>query len=226
MVEYHPISAIDLSTIHQFGKKVSPGIFLGYELDAVRISKGDILIAILEDLEKFDTSTIHPRRIGIHCVEERRAGLGQALPAGSRIVGSRVSQYRRYCGQQLHSCRARHVRLGRRVTEFVYVVSTVKPVQMRLRLTYIRLRPRAACRDRQHERRREGAKLDQFCHLRDCVSALAPRHLRPVARVGRFQRARTRTGIQISACKITDGMRSLWAFCSRDVREFSGGGQK
>ena len=29
MVEYHPISAKDLSRLHQFGKKVLPGIFLG-----------------------------------------------------------------------------------------------------------------------------------------------------------------------------------------------------
>ena len=36
MVEYHPISAQDLSRRHQFGKKVLPGIFLGYELIAGR----------------------------------------------------------------------------------------------------------------------------------------------------------------------------------------------
>ena len=30
MVEYHTISAKDLSRLHQFGKKVLPGIFLGY----------------------------------------------------------------------------------------------------------------------------------------------------------------------------------------------------
>ena len=29
MVEYHPISAKDLSRLHQFGKKVLPGIFIG-----------------------------------------------------------------------------------------------------------------------------------------------------------------------------------------------------
>ena len=51
MVEYHPISPRDQRRIHQFGKKVSPGIFLGYELVAGRIWKGDILIADLEDLE-------------------------------------------------------------------------------------------------------------------------------------------------------------------------------
>ena len=29
LVEYYPISAKDLSRIHQFGKKVLPGLFLG-----------------------------------------------------------------------------------------------------------------------------------------------------------------------------------------------------
>ena len=31
LVEYHPITAKDQSRIHQFGKKVLPGLFLGYE---------------------------------------------------------------------------------------------------------------------------------------------------------------------------------------------------
>ena len=30
LVEYHPISAKDLSRLHQFGPKVLPGKFLGY----------------------------------------------------------------------------------------------------------------------------------------------------------------------------------------------------
>ena len=34
-VEYHPITAKDQSKIHQFGKKVLPGLFLGYALYAV-----------------------------------------------------------------------------------------------------------------------------------------------------------------------------------------------
>ena len=34
MVEYHPISAKDLSRVHQFGAKALPGIFLGYALIA------------------------------------------------------------------------------------------------------------------------------------------------------------------------------------------------
>ena len=34
LVEYHPITAKDQSRIHQFGKKVIPGLFLGYALYA------------------------------------------------------------------------------------------------------------------------------------------------------------------------------------------------
>ena len=34
LVKYYPISAKDQSRIHQFGKKVLPGLFLGYALDA------------------------------------------------------------------------------------------------------------------------------------------------------------------------------------------------
>ena len=50
LVEYHPISVKDQSRIHQFGKKVSPGLFLGYALYAGRIWKGDVLVADLEEL--------------------------------------------------------------------------------------------------------------------------------------------------------------------------------
>ena len=34
LVEYYPISSKDQSRIHQFGKKVLPGLFLGYALYA------------------------------------------------------------------------------------------------------------------------------------------------------------------------------------------------
>ena len=40
MVEYHPISAKDLSSLHQFGPEVLPGIFLGYVLSAGGSWKG------------------------------------------------------------------------------------------------------------------------------------------------------------------------------------------
>ena len=49
--------------IRQLCKKVSPGIFLGYELVTGRLWKGDILKADLEDLEKLDASECNPRRI-------------------------------------------------------------------------------------------------------------------------------------------------------------------
>ena len=45
LVEYHPITAKDQSRIYQLGKKVLPGLFLGYALYAVRIWKGDVLVA-------------------------------------------------------------------------------------------------------------------------------------------------------------------------------------
>ena len=63
LVEYHPLTAKDLSRIHQFGKKVLPGLFLGYALYAVGIWKGDLLVADLEELETMDTSEIYSKRL-------------------------------------------------------------------------------------------------------------------------------------------------------------------
>ena len=63
LVEYHPITAKDQSRIHQFGKKVSPGLFLGYALHAGRIWKGDVLVADLEELETMDASEIYSKRL-------------------------------------------------------------------------------------------------------------------------------------------------------------------
>ena len=59
--EYHPITAKDLSRIHQFGKLVSPGLFLGYALYAGRIWKGDVLISYFEELETMDASKIYSK---------------------------------------------------------------------------------------------------------------------------------------------------------------------
>ena len=58
LVEYHPVTAKDQLRIHQFGKKVLPGLFLGYVLYAGGIWKGDVLIADLEELETMDASEI------------------------------------------------------------------------------------------------------------------------------------------------------------------------
>ena len=63
MVENHPISAKDLSRLHQFGSKVLPGKFLGHALHAEEIWKGDILVADVEELEKMDASEIHAKRL-------------------------------------------------------------------------------------------------------------------------------------------------------------------
>ena len=60
---YHPITAKGQSIIHQFGKKVLPGLFLGYALYAGGIRKGDVLIADLEELETVDASEIYSKRL-------------------------------------------------------------------------------------------------------------------------------------------------------------------
>ena len=62
MVDCHPISAKDISRLHQFGPKVLPGIFLGCVLYAGGIWKGDIMVADMEDLEEMDASELHARR--------------------------------------------------------------------------------------------------------------------------------------------------------------------
>ena len=63
LVEYHPITAKDQSRIHQFGKKVLPGLFLGYALYAGGIWKGDVLVADLEELQTMDASEIYSKRL-------------------------------------------------------------------------------------------------------------------------------------------------------------------
>ena len=59
MVEYHPISAKEISRLHQFGPKVLAGMFLGYVLHG----KGDIMIADIQELEEMDASEIHARKL-------------------------------------------------------------------------------------------------------------------------------------------------------------------
>ena len=65
LVEYHPLIAKDQSRIHQFGKKVLPGLFLGYALYAGGIWKCDVLIADLEELETMDASEIYSKRLNV-----------------------------------------------------------------------------------------------------------------------------------------------------------------
>ena len=51
------------SRIHQFGKKVVLGLFLGYALYAGWIWKGDVLVADFEELETMDASEIYSKRL-------------------------------------------------------------------------------------------------------------------------------------------------------------------
>ena len=63
LVEYYPISAKDQSRIHQFGKKVLPGLFVGYALYAEGLWKGDIMVADIEELETMDASEIYSKNL-------------------------------------------------------------------------------------------------------------------------------------------------------------------
>ena len=70
LVEYPLFTAKDQSRIHQFGKKVLPGLFLGlpglflgYALYAKGNWKGDVLIADLEELETMDASESYSKRL-------------------------------------------------------------------------------------------------------------------------------------------------------------------
>ena len=56
-------TSTDQSRLHQFGKKVLPGISFGNVLIAVRIWKRDNLVADIEELGNVDVSEIHARRL-------------------------------------------------------------------------------------------------------------------------------------------------------------------
>ena len=64
-LSFHPTTAKDQSRIHQVGKKVLLGLFLGYALYAGRIWKGDVLVADLEELETMDASEICSKRLNV-----------------------------------------------------------------------------------------------------------------------------------------------------------------
>ena len=62
LVQDHPITAKDQSRIHQFGRKILPGLFHRYALSAGWIWKGDVLVADLEELERMDASEIYSKK--------------------------------------------------------------------------------------------------------------------------------------------------------------------
>ena len=81
-----PISAKDLSRLHQFGKKVLPRIFLGYALYTGRIWKGDMLVADIEELEEMDASEIHGKRLNEKEVLTPKNGELLVLPIADGTV--------------------------------------------------------------------------------------------------------------------------------------------
>ena len=85
MVEYYPLTAKDQSRIHQFGKKVLPGLFLGYALYAEGIWKGDVLVADIKELESMDASEIYSKRP--NAKEDGRI----KLPGGYQDLGTSTS---------------------------------------------------------------------------------------------------------------------------------------
>ena len=86
MVENHPISAKDQSRLHQSGAEVLPGIFLGYALHAVRIWKGDILVADVEELEQMDASDIYAKRLNAKEVLTPMSGEKFIFPIADETV--------------------------------------------------------------------------------------------------------------------------------------------
>ena len=90
LVEYYPISAKDQSRIHQFGKKVLPGLFFGYALYAGRIWKGDILVADIKELETMDASEFHSKRLNakeVICPKEKGEFIFPAADGRIKLSG-------------------------------------------------------------------------------------------------------------------------------------------
>ena len=97
LVEYHPKTAKDQSRIHQFGKKVLLGLFLGYALYAGGIWKGDVLIADLEELETMDASEIYSKRLNAKEVIFPKQGEFIFPIADGRIITPGGDQELRTC---------------------------------------------------------------------------------------------------------------------------------
>ena len=86
LVEYHTITAKDQSRIHQLGKKVLPGLFLGDALFAGGIWKGDVLIADLEELETMDASEIYSKRLNAKEVKFPKENGNFVFPIADRRI--------------------------------------------------------------------------------------------------------------------------------------------
>ena len=86
MVEYHPVSAKDISRLHKFGPKVLPGTFLGYVLYEGGIWKGEIPVADIEELKEMDASEIHARRLNSQEVLTPMKGDNMIFPVADGTV--------------------------------------------------------------------------------------------------------------------------------------------
>ena len=86
MVEYHPTSAKDQSRLHQIGKKVLPGKFLGYALFAERIWNGDSLFADIEELDNLDASSIHAGRLNAKVIITPKSDEHSIFPVADGTV--------------------------------------------------------------------------------------------------------------------------------------------
>ena len=94
LVEYHPITAKDQSRIHQFGKRVLPGIFLICALMAEGIWKGKILVAAFEELENLTRQKsmfeeIHVRRLNAKEVTSKNSELFHPSADGTKKLSGR-----------------------------------------------------------------------------------------------------------------------------------------
>ena len=83
-------------SIHQFGKKVLPGLFLGYALYAGRIWKGDKMVADVEELVTMDASEICPRRSNAKEVFDATKGGNIIFPVadGTAKLSGRDHEFR------------------------------------------------------------------------------------------------------------------------------------
>ena len=62
-VEYHLVTAKDQSRIRRFGKKVLPGLFLGYACTRVDFGRVTYWLQTFEELETMDASEIYSKRL-------------------------------------------------------------------------------------------------------------------------------------------------------------------
>ena len=95
MVEYYPISARHQARLHQFGDKVLPSIFIGYALIAGRIWKGDILIAVIEELENLEASEVYPERLNAKevLITQRKGELVLLVADGTAKLSGRDHEF-------------------------------------------------------------------------------------------------------------------------------------